>query len=184
METSLGLLIVWTLSSLLIISMSVIFVCVCGIQYVCIFKIVNDSRDLIGPWSELHLPLEVGGATLLSFSPGNVLRFPSCSWTCPGVGQLNTLTRACYYGLHFVKLRQMEHFFFSPASCFTLMILHWRKSCWMFCTWSHLFCLLIPFGITLSPLCRLLSLVHHHLHALLSVWIRLQLLLPAPPCFF
>lgn len=31
--------------------------CVCGIQCVCIFKIVKDSRDVIGPWFECHHPL-------------------------------------------------------------------------------------------------------------------------------
>lgn len=118
-------------------------------------------------------PSEVGGATCLSFSLGNVLRFPSCSWMCP-VSDSWTLTWAWYYSLHFVKLYQIEHIL-SPASCFTL-ILHRRTSC-LFCTLSHLICLLIPFGVTLSPPCRLF-LVHHHPHALLSDFLDKA---PAPP---
>lgn len=46
---------------------------------------------------------------------------PSCSWTCPRVGQLDTLTWACYYNLHFktfyVQLYPIAHF--SLASCFS-----------------------------------------------------------------
>lgn len=39
---------------------------VSGIRYICLFKMVNDSRDVIGPSSESHPPLcdlhSAGGA--------------------------------------------------------------------------------------------------------------------------
>lgn len=101
------------------------------------------------------------------------------------IWQLNTLTWAWYHRLHFY-IFMLNVIQWSTSSHHVLFFnLHWRKSCYSFVFEVTYFVHFILF-VTLLPLWRLLlsSLLHHHLHALLSVWIRLQLLLSLPPCFF
>lgn len=174
-------------------SVGVTFLCVVSsVQSICLFKITTVGM-WFSLWSGLHPPLQdLFWEECWEEAPSSPIamemsEFSRVLLNASQIWQLNTLTWAWYHRLHFYIFMlnviqwstssHLHHVLFWTCTGGKAAILLYLKSLIL----SVHFILFV----TLLPLWRLLSsLLHHHLHALLSVWIRLQLLLSLPPCFF